>query len=156
MATPSQNPDRQQPFALLAFRNRESQNLLGEITMKRSLAFFFIAFATALTLACGSSHRQLQSITVNATGNGSALIATGTFSAPPTTVTPLPVFWSTVPPPAQYTLTTQPCVVQLDVLPPPASTIAMAPADPNAPNSGLISTTRMINSVALDACTAER
>ena len=36
--------------------------------MKRSLAFFFIAFATALTLACGSSHRQLQSITVNERG----------------------------------------------------------------------------------------
>jgi hypothetical protein len=124
----------------------------AQITVRKSLAFFFIAFATALTLACGSSHRQLQSITVNATGNGSALVATGTFSAPPTTVTPLPVFWSTVPPPAQYTLTTQPCVVQLDVLPPPASIIAMAPADPRAPNDGSISTTSMISSVDLDAC----
>jgi hypothetical protein len=125
---------------------------LGEITMERSLAFFFIAIATALALACGSGHRQLQSITVNATGNGSAVIATGTFSGPPTTVTPLPVFWTTVPPPAQYALTTQPCLVQRDVLNPPAI-IAMAPADPNAPNGGSISSTKMISSVEVDACT---
>jgi hypothetical protein len=128
----------------------------GEITMKRSLAFLFIALAAVLTLACGSSHRQLQSITVNATENGSALVATGTFSAPPTTVTPLPVFWSTVPPPAQYVLTTQLCTVQLEVLPPPGGMVAMAPADPTAPNSGSISTTRMISSVGLDGCTVAK
>ena len=124
--------------------------------MRRSLAFFLTTFPTALTLACGSSHRQLQSITVAATGNGFALVATGTFSAPPTTVTPLPVFWTTMPPPAQYNLTTQPCVVPTDVLPPPATVIAMAPADPSAPNNGSTSATRMIISTAVDACTVAK
>jgi hypothetical protein len=124
--------------------------------MKRSLAFFIIAFATVLTLACSGSHRQLQSITVNGTPDGSALVATGTFSAPPTTVTPLPVFWTTLPPPAQYELTTQPCVFQLNVLQQPPPVIAMAPADPDAPNSGSISSTKMISSVGLDGCTVAK
>lgn len=97
------------------------------------------------TLACGSSmsSRQLQSISISATPNGSEiqLVATGTFSAPPTTVTPLPVFWWVDLPPGQYTLTTQPYVIQC---PGPGPIFAIAPANPNAPSSGPISWTEMV------------
>jgi len=77
-----------------------------------------LVLAASLMSACGGdpSGRNLQSITIASTANGNQIqfVATGTFSAPPTTVTPLPVDWSngylSPPPPGdvQYTLTTQP------------------------------------------------
>ncbi|SPF46080.1 exported hypothetical protein [Candidatus Sulfotelmatobacter kueseliae] len=82
------------------------------------------------TLSCGSGNgRRLQSITINATitGGQTQLVATGTFSASPTTVTPLPVFWFVDLPPAQYNLTTQPFVIKCPYPPP---FMAIAPADP--------------------------
>ena len=65
-----------------------------------------IALASAVSLAAlamiscgGSSNRMLESISVSPqVGNGQVqFVATGTFSAPPTKVTPLSVNWS-VPP----------------------------------------------------------
>src|SRR5580692_4726494 len=59
--------------------------------------------ALAVTVSCGNAGagmagtgRQLQSITITQTTNGQQIqfLATGTFSAPPTTVSPLPVAWT--------------------------------------------------------------
>lgn len=99
-----------------------------------------------LPLSRGSG-RQLKSIniseTVSANSQQLTFVATGTFSEPPTSVTPLPVDWTTqlmAPPPHEYTytLTTQPFVVNCT---PPALgdapvVVAFAPANANAPVSG--------------------
>jgi hypothetical protein len=119
--------------------------------MNKFWAFILLLPVTCLTLACGSSTnsgRQLQSITINAVANGAQIqfVASGTFSASPTTVSPLPVSWSFAPPPGQYTLTTAPFKFQCENAGPYASPIvAMAPADPNAPSCGSISTTTMVS-----------
>lgn len=123
--------------------------------MNRLFAIILLLLLTFPALSCGSG-RQLQSITINSlveTGNADQLelLATGTFSAPPTTVTPLPVFWSIDLPPGQYTLTTQPFVIQCSPGGYLGPFIAMAPADPNAPSSGSIATTKMIS--ASTSCT---
>ncbi len=106
-----------------------------------------LLFAASLTLACGSgSGRQLQSITLTGTWISNTqfeLVATGHFSAAPTTVTPLPVFWSLQPSPTQYTLSTQPYVTQCAPL--QASLTAWAPVNPNAPSSGMLSSTKMLS-----------
>lgn len=108
-------------------------------------------------LSCGSS-RQLQSITISQTTSGTqtTFVATGTFSAPPTTVTPLPVSWYVGAVGAQYTLTTQPFSVS-NVCPPVANPavgllVAIAPTDPNAPNSGSVSGTKMIQATGPGVC----
>jgi hypothetical protein len=118
---------------------------IKEIAMKRSWALSLLLIAPLFTMGCGSSHsRQLQSITITKTANGQQIqfVATGTFSAPPTTVTPLPVDWTLglmAPPPLtyDYTLTTQPYLYDCAnagaySLP----VVAFAPTDPNAPASG--------------------
>ncbi len=91
------------------------------------------------TLGCGSSNRQLQSITTNSQGMTQfQLTATGRFSASPTTVTPLPVAWFVVgqaPPPTPYSLTSQPFVTGCQTL---AVVIAVAPANPKAASTGNI------------------
>lgn len=97
-------------------------------------------------LSCGSSGRHLQSITLTQTAinNGQEVqfVATGTFSAAPITVTPLPVDWTNglMAPPAPiytYTLTTQPYVVNCTTAGPEVlQAVAFAPPDPNAPVSG--------------------
>jgi hypothetical protein len=73
--------------------------------MNRFWAFILLLSAACWTLACGSSssNRQLQSITINGAVEGEQFefVAAGTFSAPPTTVSPLPVSWSYAPPPGQ-------------------------------------------------------
>jgi hypothetical protein len=101
-----------------------------------------------LTLACGgSSNRHLQSIAIKEVANGQEIqfVATGTFSAAPTTVSPLPVFWSYAPPPGQYTLTTQPFTFQCDFVGAyPSPLVAWAPPDPNAPGNGPLSAETMI------------
>ncbi|HTW57560.1 MAG TPA: hypothetical protein VMD99_05505 [Terriglobales bacterium] len=115
--------------------------------MKRYWLPSLLLLVASLLLACGSGGgRQLQSITINATpsGNQIQLVAIGTFSSPPSTVTPLPVFWSIDLPPAQYTLTAQPLLIDCTVGEYLGPFIAMAPADPNAPSSGQISTTKMV------------
>ena len=123
--------------------------------MNRFWSFLLLPVAS-LTLACGSgSNRQLQSIAIASVTNGQQIqfVATGTFSASPTMVTPLPVFWSYAPPPGQYTLTTQPFTFQCDfegVYPSPL--IAWAPPDPNAPSSGSLSANTMIRTSAQITC----
>ena len=115
--------------------------------MNKFCAFFLLS-ATALLLACGtSSHRQLQSIMINATPNGglTEYTATGTFSAPPTTVTPLPVSWYTGTVGTQYTLTTQPFQALTSCASPAVALLfVIAPVDPNAPSSGKVSDTKMV------------
>jgi hypothetical protein len=110
-----------------------------------------LLLCATVALSCGSSsnsNRQLRSISIAQTANGQQVqfVATGTFSAAPATVTPLPVDWTLglmAPPPPQYsyTLTTQPYVYncanagayQLPV-------VAFAPPDPNAPSAGVTKT----------------
>jgi hypothetical protein len=116
--------------------------------MNRLWPLILLLPVTCLTLACGSvSNRQLQSIAINEVVNGQQIqfVATGTFSAAPITVSPLPVNWSLAPPPRQYTLTTQPFAFHCNNAGPYASpVVAMAPSDPNARSTGSISTTKMI------------
>jgi hypothetical protein len=114
--------------------------------MHKFWALSFLLLIATITLACGSG-RQLQSISITKTFNGQQIefVATGTFSAPPTTVTPLPVDWTVgimLPPPRQYsyTLTTQPyeatCTDAIGLALP---VVAFAPANPDAPVSGSVS-----------------
>jgi hypothetical protein len=120
-----------------------------------------LLFAAILTLACGSSpsSRQLRSITIHTVVNGSELqfTATGTYSAPPTTVTPLPVNWSfglMAPPPntLQYTLTTQPFIFNCLSAGPFAGVTAVAPSDPNAPATGTLPFAKMTVASASTTC----
>jgi len=114
--------------------------------MNRSWAFITLLSAACLTLACGSgNNRQLQSITINAAVSGEQIefVATGTFSAPPTTVSPLPVSWSYAPPPGEYNLTTQPFVFNCAQPESPGPIVACAPTDPNAPSSGSLPLAKM-------------
>jgi hypothetical protein len=124
--------------------------------MNRFWAPILLLSVTSLTLACGSSNgRQLRSITIQSVANGQQIqfVATGTFSSSPTTVSPLPVFWSYAPPPGQYTLTTQPFAFQCDFVGSyPSPLIAWAPPDPNAPSSGSLSTATMIRASAQITC----
>jgi hypothetical protein len=125
--------------------------------MNKSLLAACLLFAGFWSLACGASKtffggslsgRQLQSISIQETESGGEiqLTATGTFSSPPTTVSPLPVFWSFAPPPGQYTLSTQPFLLQCTTTGTyPRPIIAWAPANPNAPSSGSMSGTQMVN-----------
>jgi len=121
--------------------------------MKSPTVCFSLFIATLFTLSCGSSSpgRQLQSISVSQTVNGQQVqfVATGTFSASPTTITPLPVDWMLgipAPPPKEwtYSLTTQPYVYDCANLNPvnPGQVTAIAPVDPNAPATG--TTTRVV------------
>jgi hypothetical protein len=75
--------------------------------MRLIWAPFLLILSAFLFIACGGSSRQLQSITIAKAANGQQIqfVATGTFSAPPTTVTPLPVDWTSglmAPPPPTY------------------------------------------------------
>jgi hypothetical protein len=105
--------------------------------------FAVLLLVAFLTLACGSGSsengRQLQSISVAKTQNGNQFqfVATGTFSGPPTTVTPLPVNWTdaATDPPFTYTLSIQPYVVNC-VSSGLHQAVAFAPPDPNAPSVG--------------------
>jgi hypothetical protein len=126
--------------------------------MNKFWALPLLALASSFTLACGGNGngRQLQSITVTPTQNGSQFqfVASGTFSQTPTTVNPLPVAWTNglmAPPPPTYTytLSTQPYVFNC------ASSgefqvVAYAPPNPDAPTSG--STSRVIQSVVAFTC----
>jgi hypothetical protein len=111
-------------------------------------SLFLLFFSASLAVSCGSSSRHLQSITISGVASSGQIqfVATGSFSAAPTTVTPLPVNWSLAETTPGYTLTTQPFVVPCNTMgPAPLGPVtAMAPADPHAPSSGPILTTRMV------------
>jgi len=134
---------------------------MEDIAMNKPSALVLLLLTASLILSCGSSPgRQLQSITitqtVSANGQQVSFVATGTFSAPPTTVTPLPVDWTTqliAPPPPEYTytLTTQPFVVNCTTTGPEVlSAVAFAPRDPNAPMSGTTKT--VVTAAAASTC----
>jgi len=97
-------------------------------------------------VSCGSSgsNRQLQSIAIDGVSNGGQVssIATGTYNASPTTVTPLPTSWYIQDPSGGYSLTTQPFEVSCGWN--GLTVTAMAPVDPNAPSSGSVSSTKLI------------
>lgn len=127
--------------------------------MNRLWAPFSLVILAGLALACGSGNgRQLQSITISQTANGEQLllVATGTFSKPPITVTPLPVFWSfglIAPPPPTYDLSTQPYVLDCTGSPTfPSPAAALAPTNPNAPISGPWSSVKMVTGSAPVTC----
>jgi len=120
--------------------------------MNRFWALIVLASAASLTLSCGSSNnRHLQSITIddNLMGAQNSFVATGTYSAPAISVTPLPVSWSYAPPPGTYTLTTEPFTPQC---PAPSPIVASAPMDPNAPSSGSTSSVTMIMQSTASPC----
>jgi hypothetical protein len=132
--------------------------------MNRFWALIVLLSTASLTLACGSSSnnsgRQLQSISINSTvvGQQVQFTATGTFSAPPTTVSPLPVSdWGIgpfAPPPenVQYTLTTQPFVFDCTGSGPYLPVSTLAPSDPNAPTNGSLPFSKMITAAAAIPC----
>jgi hypothetical protein len=130
-----------------------------EVTVNKFWAFSLLLLVALLTLSCGSgsgSGRQLQSIVISQTVNGEQIqfVATGIFSAAPFMVTPLPVFWYVGPPPAQYTLTTQPVLCNTTEAPMPQNLLtATAPADPNAASSGSMSASKMVKATAYYSCT---
>lgn len=117
--------------------------------MKRvSVLILCLLLAASVMLACGTSMlggagRQLQSITVTATPNGNQIqfVATGTYSAAPTTVSPLPVDWANgfLAPPAQtlsYNLSAQPYAFACAASGTEIQVTALAPRNPGAPGSG--------------------
>jgi hypothetical protein len=116
--------------------------------MNKYRALILLLTVTSLTLSCGSGSdpsRQLQSITITQAANGQRIefVATGHFSSPPATVTPIPAEWAVqlmAPPPSQYTLTPQPfefeCAVAEQTSPGPIPIVAYAPSNANAPLSG--------------------
>jgi|SRR6516164_9810779 len=114
--------------------------------MHRLRVCFFLLLVSSLTLSCGtSSGRHLQSISIsqNVVGQQIQFVATGTYSAQPTTVSPLPADWMLgipAPPPPQwtYSLSTQPYAYDCSNTNPvnPGAVTAIAPTDPNAPASG--------------------
>jgi len=132
--------------------------------MNRFWALIVLLSTASLTLACGSSSnnsgRQLQSISINSTvvGQQVQFTATGTFSAPPTTVSPLPVSdWGIgpfAPPPAnvQYTLTTQPYVFDCLGSPSGMPVSTLAPSDPNAPTTGSLPWAKVVTASAPVPC----
>jgi hypothetical protein len=109
---------------------------------------FLLLPLVVLTLSCGGGNsRQLHSISISQTVVGSEIhfIAAGTFSSAPTTISPLPVDWTTglmAPPPPQYTyrLTSAPYVFDCsNANPGPLlPVVAFAPTDPSAPMSGTV------------------
>jgi hypothetical protein len=124
--------------------------------MSRFCALILLLPVASLTLACGSSNRRLESVTITQTANGQQIEfdATGNFTSSPTTVTSIPVEWSVqlkAPPPQQYTLTAQPFLFEC-----PASglfpIVAYAPSDPNAPLNGSWSNVRMIQASTVITC----
>jgi hypothetical protein len=116
--------------------------------MNKLWAFFLLSVAASLMLACGSSgsDRQLQSITITPAIDGDTVVfsASGTFSAPPTTVSPLAVSWSFAPPDSTYALTTQPFSFSCANPQSPGPIVAMAPANPSAPATGSAANTKMV------------
>jgi hypothetical protein len=129
--------------------------------MNRLCALILLLLLTSLTLSCGSgSSRQLQSITITSVANGQQIqfVATGTFSAPPTTVSPVPVDWGIglfAPPPqgdVQYALTPQPYLFDCTGPGPYLPVSTFAPSDPNAATTGSLPFAKMVTATAPIPC----
>lgn len=134
----------------------------GKDAMSRVLVLILPAlFAAALIRGCSSGDgRQLQSIAISQTTNGEQVqfTASGTFSAPPTKVTPLAVSWGiglfAPPPPGnlRYTLTTEPFVFHCSDSDPVLPVSVFAPSDPNAAISGSLPFKDMVTAHAKIQC----
>jgi hypothetical protein len=129
--------------------------------MHKAEAFLLLLVVAPLPLSCGSgSGRQLQSITVTQTATGQQIefVATGHFSAAPTTVTPCqsPGLWglSRRHPPGNldYQLTVEPFLFDCTDSGPSLPVIAFAPSDPNVPSSGSFPFKKMITASAAVTC----
>ncbi len=130
--------------------------------MNRYSVHILLLVVTLFTLACGSgsSNRELQSITVIATTTGTQIqfTASGTFSAPPISVTPLPVDWSAgflAPPPPgnlDYTLTTQPYVFNCSSSGMLVQVTALAPQNAGAPGTGSLPFAKLVTAHSVAAC----
>jgi hypothetical protein len=118
-----------------------------------------VLLASSIFLSCGGSNRHLQSIAIQSTATGQQFqfTATGTFSAAPTTVTPLPVDWSNgliAPPPPgnlQYSLTTQPLVYDCTSSGPVQFSV-VAPKDPGAPLDGSLPFKQLVTAATAITC----
>lgn len=126
-------------------------------SLRLACATSLLLLAAFLTGSCGSgnpnSNRQLLKISVAPNPDliaPTSYIATGTYSAPPITVAPLPVFWYSIDPPDGYQLTPTPYVACN--LPHGSTVTAIAPVNPNAPTSGPIGSTPMVQGSATLSC----
>ena len=127
--------------------------------MNRLWALLSLVIIAGLALACGSGNgRQLQSISISQSlvGNQLQLVATGTFSKPPLTVSPLPVLWSQgliAPPPPDYILSAAPYVFDCTGSPQLSSPInALAPTNPGAPLTGPWNSVKFVTGTAPVSC----
>lgn len=118
---------------------------MNGILVRISLSLALL-LAAIFMLSCGaSSNRVLESISVSPqAGNGQVqFVATGTFSAPPVKVTPLPVNWCVknpkmaspelCAPPSTPPVITSQGLATCGTLTFSLSVFAEAPADPNLP-----------------------
>ncbi len=118
-----------------------------------------ILLLAVVTFSCGGG-RHLQSITISQTANGQQiqLVATGTFSAAPITVTPLAVDWGVgpfAPPPPgnlDYQLTTEPFSFHCQGSGPYLPIMAWAPPNPHAPANGAAPFKSMVIASATPNC----
>ena len=130
--------------------------------MPKSSFLLALLVAAYFALSCGSgnSGRQLKSITITQTANGNQIqfIATGKYSAPPTTMTPLPASWGVgpfAPPPAgnlQYQLTTQPFQFSCSGSGPYLPITVFAPTSPSAPLNGSLPFSKLTTGSATPNC----
>jgi hypothetical protein len=125
--------------------------------MNKLWAPLILLVAALFALSCGVSGRQLQSLSIQQTTNGQQIqfVATGTFSGPPATVTPVPVMWSfglIAPPPPQYTLSAEPFIYDCSAGRPPSPIEALAPPDPQAPSVGSWDGPKMVRVSATVSC----
>jgi hypothetical protein len=135
-------------FSIIANRKEVAMRALRP----GSLQVLFLAAGFALSCG-GGSNRQLQSISISAVADGLevSFMATGTYNAAPITVTPLPASWFVGDPTGGYQLTTQPFTVVCGQVV-SASVNVIAPVDPNAPTSGMLSGTKMVTASSPILC----
>jgi len=118
---------------------------MNGILVRVSLTLALLLTALFMLSCGGSSNRVLESISVSPqAGNGQAqFVATGTFSAPPVKVTPLPVNWtvgpqpmspqSCMPPGCAFAAITRQGLATCGAGPINGTVAAEAPADPRLP-----------------------
>jgi len=109
-----------------------------------------------LVAGCGSSSRQLQSISISpATANGQVqFVATGHYNQAPVTMSPLPVLWAVYLPNGKSGATiTQSGVAQCELgVSSPFSILAWAPADPSIPIAKLETAKKAVVGIAALTC----
>ena len=115
------------------------------------IAISVLALLSSIPGCSGGANRALQSISISpntAAGAGASYIATGTYNTSPVTVNPQSVSWYIMgpgidPPPGSYSLAVAPytgqrCSQFQTKTTETYTVIALAPADPAAPNAGTV------------------